>query len=69
MYADFAYLLWISLWETKYHPSTDKKCVSQMFIAIRTMLTLGIVIMFYSYYYFSFELSFSKILESFSSIA
>ena len=40
-----------------------------MFIAIRTMLTLGIVIMFYSYYYFSFELSFSKILESFSSIA
>ena len=43
------------------------KCVSQMFIAIRTMLTLGIV-MFYSYYYFSFEMSFSKILESFSSL-
>ncbi len=30
---------------------------------------LGIVIMFYSYYYFSFEMSFSKILESFSSLA
>ena len=37
--------------------------------AIRTMLFLGIVIMFYSYYYFSFEMSFSKILESFSSLA
>jgi hypothetical protein len=33
------------------------------------MRLLGLVITFYSYYYFSFEMSFSKILESFSSLA
>jgi len=36
--------------------------------ATRTMLFLGIVIMFYSYYYFSFGMSLSIILESLSSL-